>query len=157
MGSGSRTCECLPCKQSLERIGRFDENRARTRFIATYSAECTRHIEADGNSTMIKSDGLALDDRAFSEHHQLSYQRNQNPDSMTAPLISNSRPCLNSRTGLPNSMRPGTSWLQASHSQTKLHSPSISSMAFTKSPHFWSAPSHEPGDDHHPNPHSDSH
>jgi len=36
-------------QESLERIGRFDEDRARARFLSTFSAECTRHIEADGD------------------------------------------------------------------------------------------------------------
>lgn len=35
-------------RESLERIGRFDESRARSRFLSTFAAEFTRHIEVDG-------------------------------------------------------------------------------------------------------------
>ena len=34
-------------RESLERIGRFDEQRARTRFLATFSAADTRHLVVD--------------------------------------------------------------------------------------------------------------
>ena len=35
-------------RESLERVGRFDPGRARERFVSGFSAEHTRHIEADG-------------------------------------------------------------------------------------------------------------
>lgn len=35
-------------QESLERIGRFDEDRARTRFLASFAHDSTRHIEVDG-------------------------------------------------------------------------------------------------------------
>jgi GNAT superfamily N-acetyltransferase len=36
-------------QESLERIGRFDPGRARSRFLATFSAEATRHIVVAGD------------------------------------------------------------------------------------------------------------
>ena len=35
-------------RESLERVGRFDPKRARTRFLSTFTAENTRHIEVAG-------------------------------------------------------------------------------------------------------------
>lgn len=35
-------------RESLERIGRFDPERARSRFLTAFSAETTRHIEVAG-------------------------------------------------------------------------------------------------------------
>jgi GNAT superfamily N-acetyltransferase len=35
-------------RESLERIGRFDPERARTRFLDTFDAAHTRHVVADG-------------------------------------------------------------------------------------------------------------
>ncbi|MCA9839087.1 MAG: GNAT family N-acetyltransferase [Trueperaceae bacterium] len=38
-------------RESLERIGRFDQARARERFLANFTPEYTRHIELDGIKT----------------------------------------------------------------------------------------------------------
>jgi GNAT superfamily N-acetyltransferase len=38
----------LAMRESLERVGRFDPARARSRFLSTFSAEATRHIEVAG-------------------------------------------------------------------------------------------------------------
>lgn len=35
-------------RESLERVGRFDPERARLRFLSTFSPEATRHIEVGG-------------------------------------------------------------------------------------------------------------
>lgn len=42
------TLRVLAMQESLERIGRFDEIRARARFLSSFSVESTRHIEMDG-------------------------------------------------------------------------------------------------------------
>ena len=38
----------LAMRPSLERIGRFDPERARDRFLSSYEPRFTRHIEVDG-------------------------------------------------------------------------------------------------------------
>lgn len=53
-------------RESLERIGRFDAQRARRRFLSSYSAIHTRHIVEDGQRVgfvVVKpvDDGLLLD------------------------------------------------------------------------------------------------
>ena len=53
-------------RESLERIGRFDAQRARDRFMAGFSPEHTRHINKDGKRVgfvvvRLDGDGLLLD------------------------------------------------------------------------------------------------
>jgi len=53
-------------RESLERIGRFDAQRARERFVAGFVPEFTRHILADGErvgfvAVKPTSDGLNLE------------------------------------------------------------------------------------------------
>jgi GNAT superfamily N-acetyltransferase len=56
----------LAMRESLERVGRFDPERARQRFLSTFSPEHTRHIVIAGERTgfvVVKRDreGLLLD------------------------------------------------------------------------------------------------
>lgn len=62
-------------RPSLERIGRFDLERARQRFSATFAPEHTRHIEVDRNRVgfvAIKPapDGIVLDHLYVQPSHQ---------------------------------------------------------------------------------------
>jgi GNAT superfamily N-acetyltransferase len=53
----------LAMRESLERIGRFDPQRARQRFLSTFSPEHTRHIVVAGERTgfvVVKPDGDGL-------------------------------------------------------------------------------------------------
>jgi len=50
-------------RESLERLGRFDPQRARDRFLSGFSPEHTRHIEHDGQRMgffVLKPEGDAL-------------------------------------------------------------------------------------------------
>jgi GNAT superfamily N-acetyltransferase len=62
-------------RESLERIGRFDPERARQRFLAGFSPEYTRRIQANGELVgffVVKphEDGLLLDHLYVHPHHQ---------------------------------------------------------------------------------------
>lgn len=53
-------------RESLERIGRFDPQRARERFLASFDPALTRHVLADGERVGFvvvrpQDDGLLLD------------------------------------------------------------------------------------------------
>jgi len=53
-------------RESLERLGRFDPQRARERFLAGFDPACTRHIVVDGRRAgfvvvRARDDGLLLD------------------------------------------------------------------------------------------------
>jgi ribosomal protein S18 acetylase RimI-like enzyme len=53
-------------RASLERIGRFDEARARARFLSSFEPASTRHIEANGERigfvvVTVHPDHLSLD------------------------------------------------------------------------------------------------
>lgn len=53
-------------RESLERLGRFDPQRARDRFLATFDPASTRHVLADGERVGFvvvrpQDDGLLLD------------------------------------------------------------------------------------------------
>ena len=53
-------------RESLERVGRFDPQRARDRFLATFDPAATRHVLADGERVgfvvvRTQDDGLLLD------------------------------------------------------------------------------------------------
>lgn len=53
----------LVMRESLERVGRFDPQRARQRFLSTFSPEHTRHIIVAGERTgfvVVKPDGDGL-------------------------------------------------------------------------------------------------
>ncbi len=62
-------------RESLERLGRFDEQRARERFRASFEASCTRHIViADERVGFVavkpSRDGLLLDHLYLRPHAQ---------------------------------------------------------------------------------------
>jgi GNAT superfamily N-acetyltransferase len=56
----------LVMRESLDRLGRFDPQRARQRFLSGFVPECTRHILVDGSRAGVvvvkpDNDGLLLD------------------------------------------------------------------------------------------------
>lgn len=62
-------------RESLERVGRFDPERSRQRFLANYAPQYTRHIEVFGvrvGFVAVKPDasGLHLDHLYVHPHHQ---------------------------------------------------------------------------------------
>lgn len=62
-------------RESLERIGRFDPQRARDRFLSGFSPSNTRHIELDGQRIGFfvlnpKGDALRLDHLYIHPDHQ---------------------------------------------------------------------------------------
>lgn len=53
----------LAMRESLERIGRFDPQRARERFLSSFSPQHTRHIVVDGERAgfvVVRPDGEGL-------------------------------------------------------------------------------------------------
>jgi GNAT superfamily N-acetyltransferase len=53
----------IAMRESLERIGRFDPERARERFLSTFQPQHTRHILVDGERAgfvVVKPDGDGL-------------------------------------------------------------------------------------------------
>jgi GNAT superfamily N-acetyltransferase len=65
----------LAMRESLERIGRFDPQRARERFLSGFVPEFTRHILVDGlraGLVVVKPDdeGLVLDHLYVDPHYQ---------------------------------------------------------------------------------------
>jgi GNAT superfamily N-acetyltransferase len=62
-------------RESLERVGRFDPERARARFLSGYSPQQTRVVEADGERAgffVVKphEEGLLLDHLYVAPKHQ---------------------------------------------------------------------------------------
>lgn len=62
-------------RESLERIGRFDPQRARDRFLAAYRPELTRHLVVDGERVgfvvvRTEADHLLLDHLYLHPAHQ---------------------------------------------------------------------------------------
>ena len=62
-------------RDSLERVGRFDPQRARDRFLSAFSPACTRYILVDGAKAGFvvvrpESDGLRLDHLYVKPGHQ---------------------------------------------------------------------------------------
>jgi GNAT superfamily N-acetyltransferase len=62
-------------RESLERLGRFDPQRARDRFLATFDPALTRHVLADGARVGFvvvreEGDGLLLDHLYLLPHAQ---------------------------------------------------------------------------------------
>jgi GNAT superfamily N-acetyltransferase len=62
-------------RESLERIGRFDAQRARDRFLAGFDPALTRHVLADGERVGFvvvrpRDDGLLLDHLYLLPHAQ---------------------------------------------------------------------------------------
>lgn len=65
----------LAMRDSLERIGRFDPERARQRFLSSFSPQHTRHIEVHDQRVgfcVVRPDeqGLLLDHLYVHPHHQ---------------------------------------------------------------------------------------
>lgn len=62
-------------RESLERVGRFDPQRARDRFLSTFVPECTRHILVEGVRVgfhVVRPDGAGwlLDHLCIHPEHQ---------------------------------------------------------------------------------------
>jgi GNAT superfamily N-acetyltransferase len=62
-------------RESLERIGRFDPQRARERFLSNFVPKFTRHILVDGSRAGVvvvkpDDDGLVLDHLYIDPHYQ---------------------------------------------------------------------------------------
>ena len=62
-------------RESLERVGRFDPVRARDRFLATFTPDCTRHILSAGRRVGFvvvrpQGDSLLLDHLYIRPGHQ---------------------------------------------------------------------------------------
>ena len=62
-------------RESLERLGRFDPQRARDRFLAGFDPALTRHVLADGERVgfvvvRAQDDGLLLDHLYLTPHAQ---------------------------------------------------------------------------------------
>jgi GNAT superfamily N-acetyltransferase len=62
-------------RESLERLGRFDAQRARDRFLASFDPALTRHVLADGERVGLvvvrpQDDGLLLDHLYLLPHAQ---------------------------------------------------------------------------------------
>jgi GNAT superfamily N-acetyltransferase len=65
----------IAMRDSLERIGRFDPERARQRFLSGFSPQHTRHIEVRGHRVGFcvarpHAQGLLLDHLYVHPHHQ---------------------------------------------------------------------------------------
>ena len=61
-------------RESLERIGRFDAERARQRFLAGFRAEATRHVCADGRRIGLLNLSLFFSSCCKSTIHRLCMQ-----------------------------------------------------------------------------------